>query len=108
VYRANDNRKRCALLSEVTQTNLRNIENFKTKPTGKKQMMFCIACVKTKWSLSMMSKQWCREHKSFYAIMFSFWKFESRFFSSEINDNLSIMIYLLISLDYLQLIKFNY
>jgi hypothetical protein len=32
---------------------------------------------------------------------------ESIFFS-EINDNLSIMIYLLISLDYLRLIKFNY
>ena len=47
VYRANDNRKRCVLLSEVTQTNLRNIENFKTKTTGKKQMMFCIACVKS-------------------------------------------------------------
>ena len=28
----------------------------------------------------MMSKQWCREHKLFYAIMFSFWKFESRFY----------------------------
>jgi hypothetical protein len=34
VYRANENRKRCVLLSEVTQTNLRNIENFKTKTTG--------------------------------------------------------------------------
>ena len=31
VYRANDSRNRCALFSEVTQTNLRNIENFKTK-----------------------------------------------------------------------------
>ena len=47
VYRANDNRKRCGLLCEVTQTNLRNIENFKTKATGKKQMMFCIACAKS-------------------------------------------------------------
>ena len=46
VYRANENRKRCVLLSEVTQTNLRNIENFKTKTTGKKQIMFCIACAK--------------------------------------------------------------
>jgi hypothetical protein len=45
VYRANENRKRCALLSKVTQTNLRNIENFKTKTTGKKQMMFCIVKV---------------------------------------------------------------
>ena len=47
VYRANENRKRCVLLSEVTQTNLRNIENFKTKTTGKKQMMVCIACAKS-------------------------------------------------------------
>jgi hypothetical protein len=40
MYRANEN--------EVTQKNLRNIENFKTKTTDKKQMMFCIARVKTK------------------------------------------------------------
>jgi hypothetical protein len=36
VYRGNENRKRCPLLSEVTQNDLRNIENVKTKITGKK------------------------------------------------------------------------
>jgi len=53
VYRENENRKRCALLSEVTQKDPRNIENFKIKTPGK---MFCIACAATKWSLSMMQR----------------------------------------------------
>jgi hypothetical protein len=35
-------------LFEVTQKDPRNIENFKIKTTGKKQMMFCIACLATK------------------------------------------------------------
>ena len=36
VYRANENHKRWTLLSEVTQKDLKYIENFKAKTTGKK------------------------------------------------------------------------
>jgi hypothetical protein len=36
VYRANENRKHCTLFSEVTQKDLKYIENFKAKTTVKK------------------------------------------------------------------------
>jgi hypothetical protein len=45
----------------VTQTNLRNIENFKTKATGKKQMMFCIACAKSNIRQHDLC-QWCQSN----------------------------------------------
>jgi hypothetical protein len=48
----------------------------------------------------------CREHKSFCARMFSFWKFES-VFSLKSSKTYPVTINPLISLDYHQFIKFN-
>ena len=106
VYRANENRKRCALLIEVTQKDPRNIENFKIKTTGKKQMMFCIACLATKWSLSMMQR-------TQIILCYNVQLFENlrvKFLFSGIKRQLIQYwyIYPFISLDYRQLIKFNY